>query len=187
MGISHTEKETCMEQWKDIEGFEGIAQISSCGRVKNIIRNRFYHQQDNGVGYRKVGLWKDGRTYRVYVHRLVAKAFIPNPNGYSEVNHIDSNRANNNLSNLEWVSSSGNTMHAVRKHRLIPWGNAPKPIIATKGDQQKYFETISQAERYFGSRHISNVLNGERKTCCGWSFRYAKGGDQYANDIHRNA
>ena len=176
-----------MERWKDIKGFEGIAQVSSYGRVRNIQRNRHYTPQNNGVGYLKVGLWKDGKTYKAYIHRLVADAFLPNPSNLSEVNHIDSNRANNRVENLEWVSSSGNTIHAMRKRRLIPWGNVPKAIIAEKDGRVLEFETISQAERHFGSRHIIDVLKGRRQHCCGWSFSYAEGGDQNVLDNHRRA
>lgn len=66
------------------------------------------------VDYPQVSLWKNNKSTTFYIHRLVAIAFIPNPNNLPEVNHIDGNRRNNHVSNLEWVDSSGNKLHAIR-------------------------------------------------------------------------
>lgn len=110
----------------------------------------------------------------------MAEYFLPpKPEGeHIEVNHIDSNRHNNRADNLEWVTSSGNTEHAVAKGRLIPWGHPRKPIIATNVEtgEERYFVSISKAELYYGTKKISFVLNGKRKTAKGHTFRYT-GGD----------
>lgn len=170
-----------MEKWKDAEGLKGIVKVSDQGRLWNVRKNKEIIPYDNGNRYKRFSIRVDGKDRRLYVHRVVAKAFIPNPHNLKEVNHIDCNPGNNKVSNLEWVSSSGNTQHAMKVGRFAPWGNAPKPIFATNGESCMYFETISQAERYFNSRHIVQVLKGQRKTVRGWTFRYMKGGDRDAD------
>ena len=173
-----------MEEWRDVSGYEGIYVVSSYGRVKNVIRDRILSPQSNGVGYLKVELWKDHKGKKHYIHRLVAESFIPNPCGKKEVNHIDSNPANNVVSNLEWVSSSENTKHAVYKGALSAWGNKARPIEAREIATGRIirFATISEAERAIGSRHITNVLKGQRHQCKGYEFRYLeKGGDACAD------
>lgn len=175
-----------MEEWREVKGYKFRYLISSEGRIKNIDTGHFIKAHiDPHTGYCKVALKiADGKHSNKAIHRLVAEAFCPREEGQIEVNHIDSNRLNNNKDNLEWVSSGENTRHAVYKGRLNPWGNPIRPIISINAEtgEEKYFPTISAAERYYGSRHISNVLKGSRKTCKGHYFRYVEGGD--ANDYH---
>ena len=113
------------EVWKDIEGYEGLYQVSTCGNIKSLAKprkngnGRSYTQKEKllkqtftSTGYKKVELYKDGKRKGFKVHRLVAIAFIPNPDNKPEVNHIDGNKINNNIDNLEWVTSSENSIHA---------------------------------------------------------------------------
>lgn len=113
------------EVWKDIEGYEGLYQVSTCGNIKSLAKprkngnGRSYIQKEKllkqtftSTGYKKVELYKDGKRKGFKVHRLVAIAFIPNPDNKPEVNHIDGNKINNNIDNLEWVTSSENSIHA---------------------------------------------------------------------------
>lgn len=169
-----------MEIWKDVKGYEGLYSVSNKGRVKSHIKNRILSPQDNGVGYFKVIL-VGGK--RAYIHRLVADAFLPNPHNRTEVNHKDSNPSNNSVENLEWVSSSENSKHAVYKGSLCAWGNRAKPIEATSTENGKVlrFATISEAEKALGSRHITDVLKGKRHMCKGYTFRYIEGGDACAD------
>jgi hypothetical protein len=97
-----------MEQWKKIKDYEDF-EVSDLGRIRK--KNMIYKPQNNGRNYLGVGLRKNGVKKRYYVHRLVAAAFIENPENKSEVNHIDGNRMNNNLLNLEWVTRSENHYH----------------------------------------------------------------------------
>lgn len=173
-----------MEKWIPIKGWEDKYAVSDAGNVKNLISGKIIAQYSNGVGYKKVHLWRDGLgDTKVYVHRLVAHAFLQYRGANMEVNHKDGNPANNSADNLEWVTSSENTKHAVYRGSLCAWGNKAKPIEAyniTTGTTVR-FATISEAERALGSRHITDVLKGKRKQCKGYSFRYIDGGDAYAD------
>ena len=117
------------EIWKDINGFEGWYQVSNRGRVRSVDRtitqmSRYGHNvnrkikgrtvtpTDNGNGYKIVGLTKNQDKANHYVHRLVAETFINNPNRLPEVNHKDSDKSNNDVNNLEWVTRIENIKHA---------------------------------------------------------------------------
>lgn len=106
------------EIWKDIEEYEGLYQVSNHGRVRSLDRydnmGRFRKGKmlsigDNGRGYKNVGLNKDGLLRTVYVHRLVAQAFIPNYYDLPQVNHIDEDPSNNHVDNLEWCTNEYNS------------------------------------------------------------------------------
>ena len=113
------------EIWKDIAGYEGLYQISNKGRVKSLnrlvkdttrdrvqkIKGRILKYCDNGKGYKLVYLNKNRKRKNYYVHRLVAETFIPNPRQLPEVNHKDLNKANNKISNLEWITELDNKRH----------------------------------------------------------------------------
>jgi hypothetical protein len=112
------------EIWKDIEGFDGLYQISSKGSARSV--DRFVSHFKGGLrlmkgralrygmgtnGYPLVVLSKEGKTHTKYLHRLVAEAFLPNTLTLREVNHINRNKLDASLSNLEWVTPSGNQKH----------------------------------------------------------------------------
>lgn len=104
------------EIWKDIEGYEGLYQVSNKGNVRTLkwyggTQIKPITPTDNGTGYKKVGLSKQGKQKQFLVHRLVAMAFIPNPNNYEFVNHKDENKTNNVVENLEWCTKSYNSIY----------------------------------------------------------------------------
>ena len=104
------------EIWKDIEGYEGLYQVSDLGNVKSLKTNKnLYYSNSNG--YYRVGLFKDKRTMRA-IHRLVAEAFIPNPNNYPCVNHKDCNKHNNCIENLEWCDYKYNNYYGNRLFKI---------------------------------------------------------------------
>lgn len=171
-----------MEEWKDIKDFPNYA-VSTEGRVKDTKRNIFKYQRDN-EGYREVELYKNGKRYRKRVHRLVAEAFIPNPENKEDVNHIDGCKCNNCLKNLEWATRSENMLHAYRTglaHRSPKAGmqkgmknpNAGKPRtkvrIVETGEE---FKSVSECARAINGndRHIHDCFSGKQHTHRGYHF-----------------
>lgn len=107
-----------MEEWKEIPGYEGLYEISSYGRIKSMHykKERIMKQLDYN-GYKKVVLWKNGSQKKEYIHRLVAKLFIPNPHNLKEVNHKDENPSNNMVENLEWCNHRYNMIYGTARER----------------------------------------------------------------------
>lgn len=107
------------EIFKDIEGYEGLYQVSNLGNIKSLHCNKEKIMKptirSNNYQYYFVGLLKDGKRKYFAVHRLVAMMFIPNPNNYEQVDHLDGNKLNNNVKNLEWVTPKENTNRAWKK------------------------------------------------------------------------
>ena len=95
-----------------VDKYTGNYYIYSDGRVQNIIKGNFL--VDNSKGYKKVRLCNSGTVVKKKIHRLVAEHFIPNPSNYPCVNHIDGNKSNNNVNNLEWCTHQYNSEHAVK-------------------------------------------------------------------------
>lgn len=170
-----------MEQWKVVSGTQGRIEVSDMGRMRSHLRDgRILKAQHDAKGYQRitVTLDREKRTYKV--HREVAVAFLPRVAGKTQVNHIDGNKDNNAASNLEWVTNSENAHHAIDAGL---WGNVFKasektnagrmtPIIAkslSTGETMR-FPSVSEAERYFNSRHISDVLNRKRGSAAGHVF-----------------
>ena len=102
-------------QWQVVEGFD--YEVSNKGQVRNLHTGHILKPYDNCTGYKKVSLRKDGKTHRVYVHRLVAMAFV---DGYEEgltVDHIDACRSNNTADNLQWMTLEDNVKKARQQHK----------------------------------------------------------------------
>ena len=118
------------EIWKGIKGFDGRYQVSTWGRVKGV-NGRILKPYVNHNGYLKVGLMKDGADHKKRVHRLVAEAFIPNHLNLPEVNHIDGNKRNNSVTNLEWVDGEMNRRHneEFREAVNLGWSNEFREFI----------------------------------------------------------
>lgn len=102
------------ERWRDIPGFDGHYQVSDCGRVKSLKfgKERIMKGGHIGRGYPSVLLTKNGQPSTHYIHRLVAKAFLPTDDERPHVNHIDGDRENNHVTNLEWCTHTENIAHA---------------------------------------------------------------------------
>lgn len=173
------------EIWKDIKDYEGLYQVSNLGRVKSLDRidnsNHKIHEKilktrDRGNGYLAINLNVKGKLKTFSVHRLVAEAFIPNPESKPQVNHIDEDKTNNNVDNLEWCTVLYNNTYGTRMERQIASKSVPVYGFTDKPYHRKiWFPSISRAILYIDgdASGVSNVLRGRYKTTRGWSFKYA--------------
>lgn len=108
-----------MEEWKDIPGYEGHYQVSNCGNVRSVKKEPVILKGDyQPNGYKRVYLWMDGGKKNLLVHRLVAIAFLPNPNDYIDINHIDEDKTNNCVDNLQWCSHLYNMNYGHVKEKI---------------------------------------------------------------------
>ena len=174
-----------MEIWKPVEGTCGALEASNLGRVRSNLRNgRILKTQPDKKGYQRLRMTINRKRYSFKIHRIVASAFVPNPEGKPQVNHIDGNKSNNAASNLEWSTNKENARHAIDNGL---WDNVysavhkenesrMKPVIATDiiTGQEKLFKSISEAERAIGTKHIVDVIKGKRSQAKGYSFAYAE-------------
>ena len=151
----------------------GDYAVTIDGDVISIKSNKTLRSYDNGHGYKTVCLCIDGKPKHYYVHRLVASAFVENPNDYPEVNHIDEDRGNNRAENLEWCTGSENMLHAY--HNGLHSGATPV-ILVELGIQ---FPTIEEAVRFVNGKHsgIRRCLTGRNKTHRGFHFVRAEEDD----------
>lgn len=174
------------ETWKAIAGYEGLYEVSDLGRVKSLNYNRTRMEKilklgQNHKGYLQVSLCKDGHEKTVKVHRLVAEAFIQNPNNLDTVNHKDEDKTNNIVSNLEWMSNADNNNYGTRNKRIaeanINNPNRSKQVnqLNKQGNLLATFPSGQEAERQTGIHrgHISECCLGKRKLAGGFIWRYA--------------
>lgn len=168
------------EIWKDIEDFEGIYQISSFGRVKSFkkCKERILKPGVAGGGYLFVHLCKDGKIKEMKIHRLVAKAFIPNPDKLPCVNHLDENKQNNFVSNLEWCDVKYNVNYGTRNKRTsdkLTNGPLSKQVgqYSLDGKLIRIWPSMIEAHRNgFNVGHICSCCKGKRKSHGGFIWQY---------------
>lgn len=180
-----------MEEWKDVVGYEDVYQVSNMGNVKRIApysnqfgrtrgSDRLLKPANNSKGYLFVQLSKDGKVSRKYVHRLVAEAFIPNPDNKATVNHINCDRSDNRAENLEWTTYRENNDYAIKVMRDAG-GNkrnnkSSRPVeqLDMNGNVINEFPSYREAERQTGISAIDKVCAGSkyRKTAGGFKWRY---------------
>lgn len=184
------------EIWKDVVGYEDYYSVSNFGNIKSLHRvvgsKGGFCQKINGIhkkqtkttnGYLKASLSKNGKDKTMLVHRLVAIAFIPNPESKSQVNHINSNRTDNRVENLEWVTPSENIRHG------CIFGSIKSPNKGIRGSSSKMAKKVEQLDlnnntiTVFDSlveagyitktspSSISKCCNGKRITAGGFNWR----------------
>lgn len=135
-----------VEIWKDVVGYEGYYEVSSLGRVRNTRSGEIKSQNVQTSGkYLQVSLWKLNREKRCLVHRLVAKAFIPNLSNKPQINHLDKNDQNNVVTNLEWVTCSENHKHAFANGREGSKSRLGEKISQTSPYRYVYWDVLRNA------------------------------------------
>lgn len=166
------------EIWKDIKGYEGYL-ISSRGNVFSKYSNRILKPIKRHLNHLMICLFKDGISYNFFIHRLVAEAFIPNPDNLSCVNHKDENPLNNNVDNLEWCSYQYNNTYGTRIERAkIKLTNGKKSKLVLQYDMNgniiKEWPSSREIERELGISHknISFCCSGKYKQAGGYIWRY---------------
>ena len=196
------------EEWKPVVGFEGLYSVSSFGRVTSLYRTipsgaggykeLVPSMQGAGIvgkGYFQARLWKDNKEHRCYIHRLVAEAFIDNPNNYTQVDHIDTNKLNNTVWNLRWCTPSMNNMNPITTgKRHIAHARNPqtqrwiiKPVVRISMDDPsdiKFYPSVSAtASDGFNPSSVSAVCRGEKKSCLKYKWYYS---DDYNNIVNKS-
>lgn len=179
------------EIWKDIPQYEGLYQVSNFGRVKSVER---YKQNHNSLqlipekikaqsvkpnGYQVVNLYKNNKGRNEYVHRLVAMAFIPNPDNLPQVNHKDEDKANNVVDNLEWCTNTYNQQYGTKLKRqgetLLLNGKTSTLIVKCDldGNELDCYQSMRQAEREngLGNGTISAYFRNGYSQCGGYTWK----------------
>lgn len=188
-----------MEEWKDIKGYEGFYEVSNTGKIRSL--DHYIRQKNNSkklhkgkilntwsdkIGYIVVGLNKYNKYKIKKVHRLVAEAFIPNPENKSDVNHKDGNKANNCVNNLEWNTRAENMQHAYNTGLSKPYwtgkrgwysttGRPIKQIDMKTGETIKIYGSMEEAARQLNivcAGNIRGCIIGRTKSCAGYKWEY---------------
>lgn len=187
------------EEWRDIEGYEGLYQVSSLGRVRTLPKPMFYGASSNVRnhesairamrimkarkklnGYLQISLFRNGKPRTFTIHRLVAKTFLPNPHKYPYINHKDEDKSNNTVDNLEWCTPSYNIHYGSAIQKLSKAKtNHPsmsKPVLQFNLDGRFVAEypSANEAARVTGVKqgNISSCCNHTTKSTNGFIWRY---------------
>lgn len=169
------------EIWKDVAGYEGLYQVSDQGRVRSLWFGevRILKLRDKGNGYLCVRLYRNGTMKDNYVHRLVAKAFIPNPSNFPVINHKDEDKTNNAVDNLEWCTVEYNQNYGTCRTRIVAKllnGPCAKAVLQydKSGNLIREWPSTKEVQRQtgFGQNHISRCCLGKYKSAYGYIWRF---------------
>lgn len=181
------------EVWRPFPLAEGRYEVSNKGQVQSIphiearkdgrtvsVTGRIIKQGEHYKGYKRVQLRIDGKPKSFFIHRVVAMAFIPNPNGLPEVNHIDEDKKNNNAANLEWCTHLENSRHGTRgarigeTHKRLNIKGKPVAQYTTDGELIKAYPSGSEAARQtgFSQGNIWSAVHS-KKVAYGYVWKYA--------------
>ena len=154
---------------KDIKGYEGLYAITEEGQVWSYRSNKYLKQQQ-ARNYLSIELHKDNNRKHYFIHRLVAETYIPNPHNLPEVNHIDENKYNNCVDNLEWVSHKNNMNHGTQKERART--KCKKRIRCIETDT--VYNSTKEAAEALGIKapNITSCLKGRQKTSGKYHWEY---------------
>ena len=171
------------EVWRDIEGYEGLYQVSNMGRVKSlgrkdrfgrVIKERILEPAVTHNGYLRVGLHVDGKRKMLRVHRLVCEAFHENPDNKSEVNHVNEDKTDNRACNLEWSTRTENCNHGSRNERVAKALSKPIGQFSLDGKLIKVWQSACEARRQtgFDQGYVGAVARGKFKQAYGYIWKY---------------
>ena len=171
------------EIWKPKKDYEGLYEVSNFGRVKSLgngksKKSKLLKPGKNKQGYLFVIFYKNGKRKTFRVNRLVAEAFIPNPDNLPQVNHIDENKENNIVENLEWCDCKYNINYGTHNERSAKTrinGKLSKPVLqlSLTGEFIKEWESVRECGRNgFDKGNVSACCRGERKTHKGFKWCY---------------
>lgn len=176
-----------MEEWRDVEGYEGVYRVSNYGRIKSLGNNytkreKILKVQTTHSDYLRVPLSKNHKQRKYRINRLVAIAFVPNPLNLPETNHKDENKHNNYADNLEWCTRKYNMNYGacakqyILNLHMLNLSKRTKSVIATDiiSGTVFVFASASEADRAgFGNQStISACCLGKRRTCKGYTWKY---------------
>ena len=159
------------EIWKDCKGYEGKYQVSNQGRIWSVKSQKYLKPWLNSSGYWAVQLMApNGKRKGELVHRLVALAFIDNPNNLPQVNHKDENKQNCNVDNLEWCDTKYNLNYGTRNLRASQSNSIQVYCV----ELDRVFNSITEAQEilHINKQNIVAVCKGRRKTCGGYHWKY---------------
>lgn len=163
------------EIWKDIEGYEGLYQVSNTGKVRSLNYGRTGKVKElvptpTRNGYLQVTLCENGEKKPFRVHRLVAQAFLPNPDNLPVINHLDEVKHNNHVSNLEWTTQKENLLYS-----NVGWSGRPVMQFTKSGLAIiREYKSAREASRHTGvyQSDISSCCSGKLKSAGGYVWRY---------------
>ena len=159
---------------KDVIGYEGIYAVTSCGKVWSYKRKIFLSQRYDKDGYPRVDLCHNNKHKTVFVHRLIAEAYIPNPDNLPQVNHKDECRTNNSVNNLEWCSAAYNVNYGTRTERASK--SKSKPVYCIELEQTYPSQIEAARILNLNQSAIGKCCRGQQKTHGGFHFEYAQRG-----------
>lgn len=198
------------EEWRDIVGFEGYYIISSYGRCVSLdrvyedmnrtskhIKQRLMSFSMVANNYLQYRLWKGNKQYNVLAHRCVAEAFIPNPNNYPEVDHIDTNKTRNTVDNLRWCSRSMNQRNPITRKRNSEskqgkFFGTTKPVVRINPKDAadvKFYISAAEAHRVdgFNQNKVCAVCRGERRLHGGYFWMWGKDYETSKSAMSKNS
>ena len=167
------------EEWRDVAGYEGLYQVSSEGRVKSLERKgrkseRILKPGVRSKGYLFVVLCAGGKSRMFSVHRLVCTAFHDNPENKLDVNHINENKTDNRIENLEWSTRKENLNHGTRNERAAKTRSKPVAQYTLDGELVKIWPSTIEVQRKtgFGCGSICKSAKGKYKQAYGFRWKY---------------